>query len=106
MQQIEYEKELANLLKGVDIIVAGGSDTRMGDSNDQLFSNDLVTDKAFAEHYPYETTDADGNPVIVVKVDAEFTTVAAPPNHAASVYLTLYLLESVLNAPFSDVSLV
>ena len=61
MQQIEYEKELANLLKGVDIIVAGGSDTRMGDSNDQLFSNDLVTDKAFAEHYPYETNDADGN---------------------------------------------
>ena len=24
MQQIEYEKELANLLKGADIIVAGG----------------------------------------------------------------------------------
>ena len=72
MQQIEYEKELANLLKGVDIIVAGGSDTRMGDSNDQLFSNDLVTDKAFAEHYPYETTDADGNPVIVVNVDADY----------------------------------
>jgi len=72
MQQIEYEKELANLLKGVDIIVAGGSDTRMGDSNDQLFSNDLVTDKAFAEHYPYETTDADGYPVIVVNVDADY----------------------------------
>ena len=72
MQQIEYEKELANLLKGVDIIVAGGSDTRMGDSNDQLFSNDLVTDKAFAEHYPYETTDEDGNPVIVVNVDADY----------------------------------
>ena len=72
MQQIEYEKELANLLEGVDIIVAGGSDTRMGDSNDQLFSNDLVTDKAFAEHYPYETTDADGNPVILVNVDADY----------------------------------
>ena len=72
MQQIEYEKALANLLKGVDIIVAGGSDTRMGDSNDQLFSNDLVTDKPFAEHYPYETTDAYGNLVIVVNVDADY----------------------------------
>ena len=24
------------------------------------------------EHYPYETTDADGNPVIVVNVDADY----------------------------------
>ena len=44
----------------------------MGDSNDQLFSNDLVTDKAFAENYPYETTDVDGNPVILVNVDADY----------------------------------
>ncbi|MAH63082.1 MAG: bifunctional metallophosphatase/5'-nucleotidase [SAR324 cluster bacterium] len=72
MQQIEYEKELANLIKGVDIIVAGGSDTRMGDLNDRLFSNDLITDKAFAENYPYETTDAEGNPVILVNVDADY----------------------------------
>ncbi len=44
----------------------------MGDSNDQLFSNDLVMDKAYAEHYPYETNDADGNLVIVVNVDADY----------------------------------
>ena len=44
----------------------------MGDSNDQLFSNDLVTDKAFSVHYPYETNDADGDLVIVVNVDADY----------------------------------
>ena len=44
----------------------------MGDSNDQLFSNDLVTDKAFAEHYPYETNDVDDNLVIVVNFDADY----------------------------------
>ena len=31
-----------------------------------------MTDKAFAEHYPYETNDADGSLVIVVNVDADY----------------------------------
>ena len=37
-----------------------------------------------------------------VKVDAEETTVAEPPNQAASVYLTLYLLESDCNTTISS----
>ena len=44
----------------------------MGDLNDRLFSNNLITDKAFAENYSYETTDAEGNPVILVNVDADY----------------------------------
>jgi 2',3'-cyclic-nucleotide 2'-phosphodiesterase (5'-nucleotidase family)/cell division septation protein DedD len=72
MQAISIEKQLASLLDGVDIIVAGGSNTRMGDSNDVLFSNSLVTDTAFDETYPFQSTDAAGDPVLVVNVDGDY----------------------------------
>ncbi|MBO3117084.1 choice-of-anchor I family protein [Winogradskyella sp. DF17] len=72
MQAISIEKQLASLLDGVDIIVAGGSNTRMGDSNDTLFSNSFVTDAAFDEAYPFQTTDAGGDPVLVVNVDGDY----------------------------------
>lgn len=68
MQQISIEKEMAEHLSDVDIIVAGGSNTRMGDSTDTLFPGDA----AFAEDYPYQTTDADGNPILVVNVDGDY----------------------------------
>lgn len=68
MQQITIEKELATLLKNVDIIVAGGSNTRQGDANDVLFTGD----DAFAEVYPYATKDASNNPTLVVNVDGDF----------------------------------
>ena len=42
----------------------------------------------------------------VDKVDAELTTVAVPPNQAASVYFTLNLLVSELIPPFTAVNLV
>ena len=42
----------------------------------------------------------------IVKVDAEETTVAEPPNQAESVYLTLYLLESDCTPPLAAVNFV
>ncbi len=72
MQAISVEKQLATLLNGVDLIVAGGSNTRMGDSNDALFSNAFVTDAAFDETYPFQTTDANGDPVLLVNVDGDY----------------------------------
>ncbi|RRO25306.1 choice-of-anchor I family protein [Flavobacteriaceae bacterium 14752] len=72
MQAISIEKQLATLLDGVDIIVAGGSNTRMGDSNDTLFGNSFVSDPAFDETYPFQSTDAVGDPVLVVNVDADY----------------------------------
>ena len=68
MQQIEIEKALAELLSGVDIIVAGGSNTRMGDATDALYDGD----NAFDETYPYQTTDKDGSPTLVVNVDGDY----------------------------------
>lgn len=68
MQQIAIEKELATLLDGVDVIVAGGSNTRMGDSDDSLFSGD----GGFQETYPFITKDASDNPTLVVNVDGDY----------------------------------
>jgi 2',3'-cyclic-nucleotide 2'-phosphodiesterase/3'-nucleotidase/5'-nucleotidase len=68
MQQISVEKGLAEILDGVDIIVAGGSNTRMGNSNNTLFEGD----NAFAEAYPFSTTSASNEPVLVVNVDGDY----------------------------------
>ena len=68
MQQIDIEKKLATYLKDVDIIIAGGSNTRMGDENDSLFPGD----ESFAENYPFIAKDKVNNPVIIVNVDADY----------------------------------
>ena len=68
MQQIAVEKELATLLDGVDIIVGGGSNTRMGDSTDDLFDGDV----SFDETYPFMAMDASDNPTLVVNVDGDY----------------------------------
>lgn len=68
LQQIDLEKALAAELRHVDIIVAGGSNRRMGDSTDALFPGDSM----FEEDYPFDTTDADGNPILIVNVDGDY----------------------------------
>ncbi len=68
MQQISIEKALATNLKDVDIIVAGGSNTRMGDKTDLRFTGD----KRFVEDYPYMTLTKDEKPIVVVNVDGDY----------------------------------
>jgi 2',3'-cyclic-nucleotide 2'-phosphodiesterase (5'-nucleotidase family) len=67
MQSIAIEKALAAKLKNVDIIVAGGSNTRLADGDDKLRGGETS-----AGDYPYQTKDAAGNPVVVVNVDADY----------------------------------
>lgn len=67
MQSIEVEKALARKLRGVDIIVAGGSNTLMADADDALRPGDRA-----AESYPHLTRDAAGDPVVVVNTDADY----------------------------------
>lgn len=68
LQQIALEKALAGLLDGVDIIIAGGSNTLQADGNDRLRAGDTA-----AEGYPFVTTDAGGNPVAIVSTDGEYS---------------------------------
>jgi VCBS repeat-containing protein len=72
LQQIQNEKLLATLLKGVDIILSAGSDTRLADADDELV--------AFPGHsptpddtYPLVTTGADGGTTLIVNTDSEYT---------------------------------
>jgi len=67
MQQLSIEQALAERLRHVDIIVAGGSNTRLFDSNDQLRPGD-----SNQGIYPIVTTDADGRPVAVVNTDGNY----------------------------------
>jgi len=67
MQSLTIEKALAQRLKNVDIIVAGGSNTLLADANDVLRTGDKA-----AGDYPYQTQDAAGQPTVVVNVDADY----------------------------------
>jgi 2',3'-cyclic-nucleotide 2'-phosphodiesterase (5'-nucleotidase family) len=72
LQQIANEKTLAPLLRGVDIILAGGSNSRLGDSNDQAvaFPGHAAN---FVDTYPLVTQGADGAPTLIVNTDNEYT---------------------------------
>ncbi|MEB3220005.1 MAG: choice-of-anchor I family protein, partial [Nostocales cyanobacterium 94392] len=67
MQQIAIEEQLAGLLKNVDIIMAGGSNTRLVDETDRLRAGDTAQGE-----YPIIKTDADGKPVAVINTDGNY----------------------------------
>lgn len=67
MQTLDTERALATRLRNVDIIVAGGSNTLLADSNDSLRTGDVA-----AGPYPFQATSASGQPVVVVNVDADY----------------------------------
>jgi 2',3'-cyclic-nucleotide 2'-phosphodiesterase (5'-nucleotidase family) len=67
MQQLAIELQLAELLQNVDIIVAGGSDTRLANE-----ANRLRPGEEAEGPYPILRTDADGNPVAIVNTDANY----------------------------------
>lgn len=67
MQQLAIEQQLATRLSHVDIIVAGGSNTRLVDETDRLRAGDTEQGT-----YPIFTTDADGKPVAVVNTDGNY----------------------------------
>ena len=67
MQQIGIEQVLAGSLVGVDIIVAGGSNTILADDNDRLRAGDR------ADHtYPLLLESRTGEPVLLVNTDGDY----------------------------------
>ena len=67
MQVLDIEVALAGRLSGVDIIMAGGSNTRLFDDNDVIRAGD--SDQG---QYPIFTTDKDGNPIAIVNTDGSY----------------------------------
>jgi 2',3'-cyclic-nucleotide 2'-phosphodiesterase (5'-nucleotidase family) len=68
LQQFQLEEELIPLLRGVDVAIAGGSDTIVADSSDRLRAGDEAT-----EVYPVITQNLDGDPAIVLSTDGEYS---------------------------------
>ncbi|MGC1306268.1 MAG: 5'-nucleotidase C-terminal domain-containing protein [Phormidesmis sp.] len=67
MQQISIEQALATRLTNVDVIVAGGSNTRLFDEDDRVRPGDTVQGE-----YPIFTTDAAGEPIAIVNTDGNY----------------------------------
>ncbi len=67
MQQIAVEQQLAGLLKDVDIIMAGGSNTRLVDSTDRLRAGD-----AKQGDYPILAKSATGEDVAIINIDGNY----------------------------------
>ena len=72
LQQITNEQSLATKLNGVDIILAAGSNTRLGDADDVAvaFPGHAAN---FTGTYPLVTAGTDGKPTLIVNTDNEFT---------------------------------
>ncbi len=68
LQQLALEEELSGLLDGVDVIIAGGSDSLLANDDDPLRDGDSP-DRA----YPVLSTDEAGNPVAIVSTDGEYS---------------------------------
>jgi len=68
LQQLALEEQLASLLTGVDIIIAGGSDTLLANDDDVLLPGANVE-----QPYPVATADAAGNPVAIVSTDGQYS---------------------------------
>ncbi|WP_136684091.1 ExeM/NucH family extracellular endonuclease [Falsirhodobacter xinxiangensis] len=67
MQVIDVEFELASRLSGVDVIVAGGSNTRLLDENDTP-----IGDEEAQGQYPTFLQNADGGMTAVVNTDGNY----------------------------------
>ena len=67
LQQVEYEVALAGQLRGVDVIIAGGSHALMAKSSDRL----RVGDVRYGD-YPVAATDLDGRTVYVINTAANY----------------------------------
>jgi 2',3'-cyclic-nucleotide 2'-phosphodiesterase (5'-nucleotidase family) len=72
LQQIGNEQLLASKLRGVDIILAAGSNTRLGDDDDEAVAFP-GHDDVFQGDYPLTVTDLDGKTTMIVNTDNEFT---------------------------------
>ena len=67
MQHIAIEQALATKLVDVDIIVAGGSNTLLADTNDRLRDGDEAADT-----YPLRFESAKGEPLLLVNTDGDY----------------------------------
>ncbi len=97
LQQLANEKALAPLLKGVDIIIAGGSHSLCADGNDRLRAGIPVSDK-----YPILTVNKDNEPLAILNTTAEWKYVGRfVCDFDSSGVLITNLLDSNINGAYA-----
>ncbi|HTE38932.1 MAG TPA: 5'-nucleotidase C-terminal domain-containing protein, partial [Reyranella sp.] len=72
LQQIANEQLLATKLKGVDIILSAGSNTRLGDADDTAVAFP-GHEAEFDNTYPIVTQGVDGKTTLIVNTDGEYS---------------------------------
>ncbi|WP_259724175.1 ExeM/NucH family extracellular endonuclease [Synechococcus sp. CS-1332] len=74
LDTLDRNKALAPLLRGVDVMVAGGGHERLGDANDvPVAFNGHDADFIPTDRFPIVTAGADGKPTLIITTDTEFT---------------------------------
>ena len=68
LQQLPLEQELIGLLKGVDIVIAGGSDVLFANEGDTLRPSDTAPEQPL----PLVTENADGDPALIIGSRGEY----------------------------------
>ncbi len=96
LQQFALELQLAGLLTGVDIIIAGGSDTIFANPDNRLEAGATA-----AGDYPQIAQAADGNPVLLVSTDGEYSYVGRlVVNFSADGIVDINSLDPAINGPY------
>jgi 2',3'-cyclic-nucleotide 2'-phosphodiesterase / 3'-nucleotidase / 5'-nucleotidase len=97
LQQLANEKALAPLLKGLDIIIAGGSHSLCADGNDRIRVGTTVADK-----YPILTVNNDNEPVAILNTTSEWKYVGRfVCDFDADGILLTNLLDSTINGAYA-----
>jgi phosphodiesterase/alkaline phosphatase D-like protein/2',3'-cyclic-nucleotide 2'-phosphodiesterase (5'-nucleotidase family) len=73
LDELQRNKDLAPLLTGVDVMVAGGGHERMGDATDTAVAFNGHDADFIADTYPIVTAGADGKPTLIVTTDTEYS---------------------------------
>ncbi len=97
LQQLANEKALAPLLKGVDIIIAGGSHSLCADGNDRIRIGNTKVD-----NYPILTVNNDNEPVAILNTTSEWKYVGRfVCDFDANGVLLTNLLDSTINGAYA-----
>ena len=73
LDTLQRNKDLAGLVSGIDIMVAGGGHERMGDATDTATGFNGHDADFISDVYPIVTAGLDTKPVLIVTTDTEYT---------------------------------
>ena len=73
LDTLQRNKDLAGLVSGIDIMVAGGGHERMGDATDTATGFNGHDADFIADTYPIVTAGLDGKPMLIVTTDTEYS---------------------------------